>query len=248
MKQIRFCVILTALLCGLYAASADNHTTFWCNYEEGPNANFSLGSPWARGVAVLTEGRNGGQALSARRGLVDFTEAVAPIFTGTQYVTDDNFNLERGTIEMWIKSLSPIVNPDPESPKLRYLMHSAKYVGENHAFALVLTRFELEEGAGYRLLWTRGNGNAPERNWSVATTIDWQPGEWHHVAVTYSPESDALFVDGVQVATTPTGEGLDFIGANVAVGAPMYHSHLADCVIDEVRLSSEVLYTGDFTP
>jgi len=230
-----------------HALSADEHTLFLCHFDGTAEAEFSVGSLHPEGVAGFTEGKHG-QALSAPLGLLPFAQSVAPLTTGVQYASAGNINLQQGTIELWVRVYGDIINTTEQSPKLRYLVSSGKYTGANHGFALVLSHFSAKAGEPYMLLWTRQNGSDKSKTWSVSCRPQWQPGEWHHVAATYSPTEDRLFVDGKQVGQTPTGEAMDLIGNNFAVGASIYHSGVSDCALDELRLSDHVRYAEDFTP
>lgn len=227
-----------------WALEADEQTLFMCRFDGSAVADFAVGSPHPEGVVGLTEGKRG-QALSAPLGLVPYEQSVAPITTGIQYDTAGNFDLKQGTIELWVRSYSGVTEVTEQSPKLRYFVSSGKYTTANHGFALLLSRFEQPEGAGYVLTWTRGNGSK-ETTWSVNGKVNWKPGEWHHVAVTYSPTEDALYADGKLVGKVTTGAGMDLIGEKVALGASIYHSHVCDSALDEVRFSDTVRYTGDF--
>lgn len=240
-------MVVTLLIAALPAFSmeTDEHTLFLAKFDAGPVADFSVGAPQPKGVAAFVEGKRG-QALSSPLGLLPFAESVAPITTGVQYPSDGNINLEQGTIELWVRLYSEIVETTDKSPKLRYLMSSGKYTDGNHGFAIVLSHFEGKPGEPYVLTFTRGNGPDKARSWSVSCNPDWKPGEWHHVAVTYSPQGDALFVDGKLMGRTEATEGMDLIGEHFALGASIYHSYLGDCAIDEVRISENVRYTGDF--
>jgi len=76
------------------------------------------------------------------------------------------------------------------------------------------------------------------------------PGTWHHVAATCDSGVVRLFVDGFQVhqGTIPTGVAEDYVGP-LAIGRAAYSDafHFLG-IIDDVRLSNVVRYTGDFTP
>lgn len=234
-------------VCAAWALEPDAHTLFLAHFDGTAAADSSVGSPRPEGVAGFTEGHSG-QALSAPLGLLPFAQSVAPITTGVQYPTDGNFNLQQGTLEMWVRLYSGIIDTTEKSPKLRYLMSSGKFTTELHGFALVLSHFGGKPGEAYSLIWSRQNGNAAEKIWSVSVNPQWQPGEWHHVAATYSPQEDRLFVDGKQVGQVQTGQPMDLIEDHFAVGANIYHGHVCDCAIDEVRISDNVRYAGDFTP
>ncbi len=231
---------------GVWALEVDEHTLFLCHFDGTAEASFSVGSPHPEGVAGFAEGR-WGQALSAPLGLLPFAQSVAPLTTGVQYATAGNLNLQQGTVELWVRVYGDITATTEQSPKLRYLVSSGRYTGGNHGFALVLSHFDGKPGQPYMLLWTRQNGSDKANTWSVSCRPQWQPGQWHHVAATYSPAEDRLYVDGKQVGRTATGEAMDLIGANFSVGASIYHSGVSDCAIDELRLSDTVRYTGDFT-
>jgi hypothetical protein len=230
-----------------WALEADEHTLFLCRFDGDAVADFSVGSPHPEGVVGLTEGKRG-QGLTVPLGLLPFADSVAPITTGVQYASAGNINLQQGTIEMWVRLLSPILETTDKSPKLRYLLSSGKYTGALHGCALVLSHFDGKPGEPYSLLFSRQNGSEKEKTWGVSCQPNWRPGEWHHVAVTYSAQEDTLFVDGKRVATTKTGAAMDLIGENFALGASIYHSYLSDCALDEVRISDSVRYTSDFTP
>lgn len=241
-----FIVGLLVAVCAVgWTLEADDHTLFLCRFDGSAVADFAVGSPHPEGVVGLTEGRHG-KALSAPLGLLPYEQSVAPITTGIMYDTAGNFDLQQGTIELWVRSYSGVTEVTEQSPKLRYLVSSGKYTTANHGFALLLSRFEQPDGGGYVLMWTRGNGSK-EKSWGVNGKVDWKPGEWHHVAVTYSPSEDALYADGKLVGKVKTGEGMDIIGEQVALGANHYHGHVCDCALDEVRFSDTVRYTGDFT-
>jgi len=240
------CATLYSFSAG-FALEPDAHTLFLCHYDTNGDADFSVGCPYAAGVVALTRGKSG-KALLAPLSVVPFSESVAPIFTGVQYASDQNLCLGQGTIELWVQVLKDTGSTDESSPKLRYLVNSGRHTGENHGFALLLTCPDAKPGARHRLVWKRSNGNAKGRSWGTGVPVEWAAGEWHHVAATYSASEDALFVDGRRVAAVKTGEGMDLIGYNFSVGASIYRGRVADCVIDELRISDSVRYTGDFTP
>lgn len=247
MKRMIWLVILSVVSPALGAIEADEHTLFLCHFEDTAQADFSVGSPHPLGVAAFVPGRVG-KALFMPLGFLPFAQSVAPITTGVQYASAGNINLRQGTIELWAQPLSELVQTTEKSPKLRYLLSSGKYVEGNHGFALVLSHFDGKPGEPYGLVWTRQNGSAKEKIWTISYPLKWQIGEWHHIAVTYSPQEDRLYVDGKLQGRLATGEGMDFIGERFAVGASIYHSYVADCVLDELRISDIARYTQDFTP
>lgn len=238
---------LCLLAASAWSLDADEHTLFLAHFDTGPVADFSVGSPHPEGVVSLTEGKSG-KALSAPLGLISFEESTAPITTGIQYPSDGNLNLETGTIEFWVRLYSSILDTTEQSPKLRYLVSCGKHTNANHGFALVLSHFDQKAGTPYSLIWTRANGAEKEKSFAINAQPQWQPGEWHHVAASWSPTEDVLFMDGKCAGRVKTTEGMDLVGSNLALGANHYHGHVADCALDEVRISDYVRYDKDFVP
>lgn len=79
----------------------------------------------------------------------------------------------------------------------------------------------------------------------AADIASWRPGEWHHVAVSWSRAADArvLYLDGVQAARAPfphcrpVASGPLFVGA----GCLLYPGHHAQAVLDEFALWDRAL-------
>lgn len=249
MRTVGCLLFLPALgAAGLGAAPGgtvvDGLTTFLCRFDEGPIADFSAGSPHPEGVTALSQGHSG-RALLARNGILPFEETVSPFFHGVEYETEGNLNLVKGTIEMWVQPLFDARTSPEDGQKLRYLFSSGKYVGELHGCALLFQRGGSAEKP-HNLVWLRQNG--AKKVWSVAWPAPWELGSWHHVAATYSAKEDVLYADGKAVGRFSAGEAMDLLEATFAIGSSIYNSHIADCLIDDLRLSGKVRTTGDFAP
>ena len=208
-------------------------TTFLCRFDGSAAADYSVGSPHPDGVTAFDEGRRG-RALMACRGILPLAQTISPFFFGVEYETAGNLHLAEGTIEMWVKPLFDTRVSPESAPKLHYLISSGKYVGELHAFALLLIRGDKPD-APYALTWTRQNG--AKKSWAASAAPGWPAGEWHHVAVTYSAKEDVLALDGKAVGRFTAGEPMDFVEETFAVGTNIYNSGIADCLIDDLRLS-----------
>jgi hypothetical protein len=138
----------------------------------------------------------------------------------------------RMTIEAWVKGSAPAGN------------------------AAVVSRFA--EGAGAGIVWSRPRGVLPAGVVGTARGVvlagldeplEWDA--WHHVALTYDGEDAVLFVDGAAVARGAGGD-LAFGSAPLYIGAePNRRGDPVSAfagMIDEVRVSSSVRYSGAFTP
>lgn len=80
-------------------------------------------------------------------------------------------------------------------------------------------------------------------------------GNWHHVAVTFTNDTVELYVDGVSQGTVGTSDS--DIGGVMAIGQNASETlqdefegwlYSAAAAADEIRISTVVRYTGNFTP
>jgi Concanavalin A-like lectin/glucanases superfamily len=91
------------------------------------------------------------------------------------------------------------------------------------------------DGRGLALV---ANGAAKEQAIMLLAPMAWSAGQWHQISLTYSAESSALYVDGIQAATGPglalvpliTGAGT----VGMAVGSDVLGNHLAQGEFDEL--------------
>jgi len=106
------------------------------------------------------------------------------------------------------------------------------------------------EGAGFGwLVWMRGSDDFGSQI-NVRTSCgfpyanDWfhpiEDGAWHHLAGTFDGTTAILYVDGVKIAPTDACVG--------TIGDPGVDLMIQGGVIDELRFSSVIRYSGNFTP
>src|SRR5581483_12494229 len=72
--------------------------------------------------------------------------------------------------------------------------------------------------------------------------------QWHHVAATYDAGGAHLFVDGNLVASQAVASTIVQTGDPLTIGTLDLTGDIFSGVIDEVRISNVVRYTGSFTP
>lgn len=123
--------------------------------------------------------------------------------------------------------------------------------------SVVLSR--MSGGAGFALVWSRSAGVLPgglvgtDRGLARAglgEPIEWDV--WRHLALTYDGTNAVLYVDGREAGRSEIGGALLHPDTPLYIGAEA--NERGDPVsfftglIDEVRVSSVVRYTGSFTP
>lgn len=149
---------------------------------------------------------------------------------GTGYVgfPADLLKREAGTVEMWVQPLD-------WKPGDR----------EFHVF------FENRgEGALYLYKYLDGNnllmltcGAVAGPYYSTAYGLSWQPGEWHHIAGTWSNAGVRVFVDGKPSGPMPTAGPLpEKLAPTFIIGDHPWHiERQTSSLIDEVRLYDRAL-------
>lgn len=145
------------------------------------------------------------------------------------YPREGNLNLGEGTVEMYVALRAPGRDP----------MCTAK----NN----VLFQYRAPNGDWTGIVQTAGpngivyaggtvNGNWQSAYGSSSDMRDWQPGEWHHLAFTWSASASRMkmYVDGRLTADTNEGRYVPPLatGATFAVGGD-----IDGYLIDEVRIS-----------
>ncbi len=153
--------------------------------------------------------------------------------------------LRGGTIELWMR---------PHWPGCDEQAHNLITLSSD-GFGLRLVRsqynhiaFAASDG------WNEGLGEVQSQHWQFANR--WGAGDWHHVAVSWTPEWYTLFLDGFPVDTARTtaertpnrswcsGKMPSRIPTLVGIGSP-------GTDIDELRISRNLRYwivTGDAPP
>ncbi len=163
------------------AASARAAPSLAVDFDGGVHAVDGAGRPVA--VAVT-------QAARAAPTLVksDHGEALrsGATYGYLQFPTAGIVRKESGTVEMWVAP----VDWDGSERKYHMLFEALGDGG-----AIYLYKFQ---SAGLMIL-TCQNAQAGPYNTADVDISSWKPGQWHHVAATWSARRQRLFVDGVKV-------------------------------------------------
>ena len=103
--------------------------------------------------------------------------------------------------------------------------------------------YHVRAGGEIHYWWTDSGGSAHFINTTGAGITT---GNWHHVAVTYSPGEQKVYVDGVEVGSASHGGSLMTNGDPVHVGQDQFFGgRFFDGVIDDVRIYASVLSQAD---
>ena len=279
MRAILACICFTAislLVAGNPRAlsagefQSDDNTLFLAHYNTSLDADYSKGSRlydrWDTAYLTKTGGYFGG-GLVCRVGAEALKEAGANIttsalmparlFDGVRYAASDNLDFVRGTFECWLKPYFSV--PRAKDMQDNWPMQYDIFCYTETPWRLLLSG--INSGADgsnvfFYCIYTQ------EGNVTVAHAVDWKPGTWHHVAMTWDtvegPGSVVLFLDGRKAGSASLaplqGKMLKAVGV-FSIGAPFQRKggnnvqfFKADAVVDEVRISNIVRYQSDFLP
>jgi len=186
----------------------------------------------ARGKPSLAPGRNG-------MGLL-----VGPQHGYLECPTTGLFSVQGGTVEMWVQA----VDWEASDPKFHVFFEMRGEAG-----VLYLYKYFSSD----RLLMLCGPAVAgPLSNAQLPTTF--RPGEWHHVAGTWSPEGVMAYFDGKPATERPVPGVLPVtLAATFRLGdEPWQFPRTNSSIIDDVRIYDRALSpahiaahaAGDFRP
>ncbi|NCO32465.1 MAG: hypothetical protein AUJ92_11300 [Armatimonadetes bacterium CG2_30_59_28] len=212
------------------------HTLFLAHFDKRLEPEVAANpEPITRGeVKIHPEGKWGG-ALDAS-------------YTGEwpwslYYEALDHYQPRKGTVEMWVKPkwapgeerYVPLINIHGPSTFHRSGFLFFRYTTHDHLSLVVYN----EQGGPDKGPGVTAVGGRP---------LTWEPHTWHHVAMTWDAEIRVvqIFVDGVLNARL-AGEKV-LLGQEVTdriyVGCMHASPSTAGALIDELRISDEVLWTG----
>jgi len=143
--------------------------TFHASFDGTLDADFARGETTgtAEGSPEFVEGHQGQGLMTG--------DIEGPV--GVLYPVADNFDLERGSLAMWVQP----VNWGGETSCYRLLFRSWLEAG---GLFMLYRHHSLANGMWFFLQPTDG---AMGKMYARSPIKEWQPGEWHHVA---SPRGD----------------------------------------------------------
>ncbi|MDD3927819.1 MAG: LamG domain-containing protein [bacterium] len=270
-KHIRY-ALLALLLMPLSLSSAcaggftlpgkefavDAHTLFLAHYNDGLDADYAMGIPLSTGNMALTEGRFGRGVLAVKGLIRQENLFSSPFFRMLRYDHQKNFDVNMGTLEMWVKpsfsESSPLMYTDPLDDKdgdsyNRYMLFHIAISPGNRQIALYL-RKNKETGATDVVFQEMTARNTNENLFLIAGDTGFNRDTWHHIAVVWNNNMRAVYIDGKRSADRHAAGGLPLFGPTarpMAIGSLATYSDLpAQAVIDEIRISDVVRYQADF--
>lgn len=216
------------------------YTQFLAHYDGttgngGLDADFAVGSPAAvaLGGGVVAPGKFGAGSL----------DGITTSGTVT-YATAGNFNVRRGTIEMWVR---PNNWADGQFAGLFSATQSPAGLGDIRIQKTGGNSLQAVMGcAGYTQIWSL-----------TSAPLSLSNGDWHHIAWTWDFDANrsALYVDGAVVADVVSYSGLatiDYradVNPTFEIGSIQNGSAPFNGLIDEFRISGVDLYGGlPYTP
>lgn len=208
--------------------SEDKTLTFYLSFDKGLDADYAAGSR-----RHIIKGKDVFEQVDGIEGKgVVVSHPSSFLF----YEIEKNVSADEGTISMWIKS----IDWENRSWKFRIFWNSYPwllYIRDNGSLALHVAYWDSKE----HTVISR----------TAAYMCNWKPGEWHHVAATWSKKDAeiSLFFDGERVSVqkdVPAGI-FSFATDLFSIGLSKTWEKISDkpdTVIDEVRIFNKSLEPG----
>jgi len=153
--------------------------TFHATFEDTLNASEASGNKQGTGVGKpkFTEGRVG------RGVIVGDVDGAA----GVEYETKGNFNVERGSVALWVKPLNW-----QGDDKQNHIFFNA-WPGEQGLFSL----YKYSNVTWGLTFYLDPEDGARGKIYIYKPINEWKPGQWHHIACTWTRfEGMRLYIDG----------------------------------------------------
>ncbi|MDO8537245.1 MAG: LamG domain-containing protein, partial [archaeon] len=204
-------------------------TIFQANFNDTATAEFAIGNK----EALQNDGTQFATGYIKKAIVIDENDKLS-------YSAKDNFNSQQGTLEFWVK---------PNWNKTTPGSHTLFAIKENDSeyFKLSYKIIAIESNRGFtgythHLLLDGQNAaaNGPLKFQFIGATNWWQPGDWHHVAVTWGGTTNELFIDGVNVASNIGLKTINITDeTKMWIGASAYptFSEIANASFDSLKIS-----------
>lgn len=210
---------LTALGYVLFA-KADPGLMLQATFRGVTNADFALGSPLAvnpkAGQAIMSIRPNG---IDCRRGAVAFAAI-------------GNITNVAGTIAFQFR-------PNASSSEARsFTLFEWRPESADEGPNVLSLQFRADARPG---LLFRLRGGVPKPDLYLGVEIDWNGGEWHHLAVSWDPRDARIYWDGSLIARSPVNAIVGIPGPHFVVGGALGGGSLADGLLADFRVYSKPL-------
>lgn len=227
MRTILPSLILLATLPAFALAPSD--CTFYAPYDGSFDAAQAAGSGKAtvEGSLQFVEGIRGQGIL------------VGAPKTGLKYAADRHFNLDAGSVSIWVK---PIDWADSDSA-MRFFFGINEAPAQTQADGgTFLWLYHFFGSSNYFLAWdSRGYPRLASMNPKVCPSA-FAPGKWTHLVGTWNGDELRMYINGQfqNSSRMTTGRVLRSVGEFFTVGDPN-RANKADTVLDELRLFNRAL-------
>ncbi|MFX0188841.1 MAG: glycosyl hydrolase 53 family protein [Candidatus Hodarchaeota archaeon] len=148
------------------------------------------------------------------------------------YNITNNLNLEKGTIEFWVKLEEDL----SDATKLCFFFDYVMTAVPNVTRLSILVDPNSHKVYAFSVINDTYYAAMPSR------VQDWKAGEWHHICLTWGEERARLYLDGIEEAAAPyfpIGRIGDFILADrFYLGSQLGMGNWINATFDEVRISS----------
>lgn len=253
-------------ICPVVAAEleVDKNTLFLAHFNDKIDADFAKGTAeHSKGNAGISKGNQGkyGEALVCAKGMTSNPQGVSAPYQQPSFPMDGNLDPKKGTLEFWIKCNFPKKLTADDIQALHYIFdlptnNLTDKNGNTKRMVLVMREYRISKDSDQTQkvihYFAAGGDNEVK---DITCKIDWKPGEWHHVAVTWDGEEATIFLDGAKKGSQAISKGLFGGDRSVFKGEFLIgglwngdNTQGPEGLIDELRISNTVRYLEDFKP
>ena len=212
------CFTILAATAAVAIALAATEPVFYADFENGFDGRDAQGAcaGTVEGTPELAAGKFG-QALKS-----------GPTTGYVYYPVAGHVQPAAGTVEMWVCPLDWV----PAEDKF-HVFFEAKNLG-----CIYLYKYWQQSNL---LMLSASNTTGPY--YSAAMSLQWQPGEWHHIAGTWSTDGVMVYVDGKPMRQLPVASQLPTdLGETFRIGDhPWQFERTTSSLIDDVRIYDRAL-------
>ncbi|MGM0494440.1 MAG: LamG domain-containing protein [Armatimonadota bacterium] len=227
--------LVVLVIAGGIAIAAPDGLLFHVSFDHDHRPDYAAGPTTTDAQAAITDNGGGqeGEALIAHGGF----HGIEP-FLSPWYLTAGNIDRQQGTIELWINPGEGLFD-DPEDRRI----YIHWWVERDRHLAPKVFRIDTRGGNLRVFEQDVADGDYVSH---VQTPVDWQPGEWHHVAYTWGGGERVVYIDGEEVNRADPGRGLPTLGYFFRIGAGNWGLGYAEALVDEVRIWDRALTPDEF--